>query len=398
MNNSRQGKLAVIGGFILMFSVMGLVSNCFSLSIVPITSYFGFSRGSYAISQTLMFVCSAAFTLTSSRIYKKLDLVKAVRIAAVVVTAVFFLESFATRIWMFFISNALLGFCMAMCTSLPAGLLINEWIAVDANTFIGIAMMGSGVGGAVFNPMMNWLITGWGWQSAYRIMAVVMGVMAIPAAFLLMKRAPGAVDKRVDVSDKKSERKIPFMQKRLLIIAAVLFLSNGIAAALNFSINPHVQDLGYSAAFASMCSSLENAVMAVGKITVGRILDRKGAKTALYLSMGMTAVSLVCLAFFRSPVVIFLVLINLGLFFGCPIGTVGGVAVTSEAVGKEDMPAFVGTFGFAMSLGTTFAPMLLGNAYDIFGSYSPLLLALAAVLVLAMPLISIAFRTPLKTK
>ena len=69
-----------------MFSVMGLVSNCFSLSIVPITSYFGFSRGSYAISQTLMFVCSAAFTLTSSRIYKKLDLVKAVRIAAVVVT------------------------------------------------------------------------------------------------------------------------------------------------------------------------------------------------------------------------------------------------------------------------------------------------------------------------
>lgn len=398
MTDNRQGKITVLAGFLLLFSVMGIACNCFSLTIVPITGYFGFSRASYALAQTLLFVFSSVFTISSSKIYKRIDIVKAVKAAVIIEVATFFLQSYATKVWMFYISNSILGFCMGMCTALPVSLLINEWISIDANTFIGMAMMGSGLGGAVFNPMMNWLITGWGWQNAFRAMALVMGALSVPAA-LLMKRNPEALRSELPQSKQVTAvKKIPFLQKRLVLIAAFLAVTNCFPAALNFAINPQVQDLGYSASFASMCSSVENAVMGVGKITVGRILDKKGVRTTLYLARVSCAISMVALAFFRSPLVIFMVLINLGLFFGCPLGTVAGVAITTEAVGKEQMPAFVGTFSFALSLGATIAPMLLGSAYDLFGSYSPMLLAMAALEIAAIPFIALIFRIPLKTE
>ncbi len=397
MPENRQGKLVVAGGFLLLFSVMGIACNCFALSIVPITGYFGFSRASYALSQTLMFVFSSIFTLLSSKIYRKMDMVAGARIAALAVTLAFFLQSYATKVWMFYISYSIIGFGMAMCTAMPVSLLINEWVDVNASTLIGFAMMGSGLGGAVFNPIMNSLITSSGWQSAYRILAVVMGVMAIPAAFLMLKRNPLApAGARKSGGEIKKTRSIPLLQKRILFMALILFLSNGASSALNFAINPQLQDLGYSAAFASVCSSVENAVMAAGKITVGRLLDRRGSRTALYMSVCSTLVSMTALAFFRSPLALFLVLINLGLFFGCPIGTVGGVAITGDIVGKENMPAFIGFLSFCMSLGPTFSPMLLGKTYDMFGSYSPLLLTLAAVMALTLPLIAVTYRAPLK--
>ncbi len=407
ISKSKYEMLAVIGGFLLMFTTLGIICNCFSLSIVPNPEDLGFSRGSYAVSQTLMFAFSAVFSLINAKIYKKVDIIKTVRIGVIIETAVFFAQSYATEVWMFYISYAILGFSMSMTTTLPVGLLINEWIDVNANTFIGIAMMGSGLGGAVFNPILNSLITSGGWQYAYRIMAIIILVLSLPAACLMLKRNPAALAKaaekepdnpETEAAAPQSSAKIPFLQKRIVLFALVLAVGNGISAALNFAINPHIRDLGYSASFASICSSIEMGVMAVGKMVFGRILDKKGAKVASFCCYAGTAASLISLAFFREPLVLFIALINLGLFFGCPIGTVGAVAFAKEAVGERDMAAFVGPLQCYNTLGSTVAPLLLGNTYDIFGSYTPLLIALAIMLVVATPLIPLAFRAKLITK
>ena len=52
-SNSIKAKLVVAGGFMLLFSIMGLICNCFSLSIVPITESLGFTRGAYSIPRLL---------------------------------------------------------------------------------------------------------------------------------------------------------------------------------------------------------------------------------------------------------------------------------------------------------------------------------------------------------
>ncbi len=60
------------------------------------------------------------------------------------------------------------------------------------------------------------------------------------------------------------------------------------------------------------------------------------------------------------------------------------------------MTAFVGIFATMISLGSVVAPMLLGSAYDFFGSYSPVLVALGAFLAVYAVFIGKIFRIPLK--
>ncbi len=390
-SNSIKAKLVVAGGFMLLFSIMGLICNCFSLSIVPITENLGFTRGAYSISQTLMFVCSAAFTINSSRVYKRFDPVLVVRIAVVVATAVFFLQSFATKAWMFAVSYCILGTCMAMSTSLPVGLIINEWIEVNPYTYIGIAMMGSGIGGAVLNPMLNSLISSMGWQGAYRIMALVMGAIAIPAAYLLLRRNPAALAAQPEREETAASAESPeapardhtvsFLQKRVVLIVLTMLILNCFSSTVNFSVNPQVQSKGMSADFAAMCSSLSMISMAAGKILVGRILDRKGLLFALYLAFSTTALGMLALAFFRAPYWLCLVFINASMMFGSPVATVAPVAASKLAAGEENMKALVGKMSGCITIGATLVPIILGNVFDAFGSYTPAYLIFIGIIV-----------------
>lgn len=392
---SKGGKKTVIAGFFLLFSVMGLLSNCFSMSIVPVTADLGFSRGAYQLSQTVMFCASALFGFFNQKIYRRFDMIKLVRIGTVTATVVFFLQSYATKVWMFYLSYCILGFCMGFSTSLPTALLINEWVDLNAFTWTGIAMMGSGIGGAIFNPLMTSIVQSSGWQVSYRVMALVMGAIAIPSAFLLSYREDKARAEAPKDAPAES-RPIPGFQKRVLLICLCLFIGNCFGGCLNFAINPQIQDLGYSAEFASLCSSIEMIVLAAGKIAVGRILDKKGAEKYMYIGLSTTAVSLVCLAFFRPPVALFMILINQGMFFGVPIGTVASVCFAKTIAGEKDFKQVVGMNSLFLSAGAMAAPLFLGNAYDIFGSYTPLLIALAIFLCIFMLFIKKIFAVPLK--
>ncbi len=55
---------------------------------------------------------------------------------------------------------------------------------------MSIAMAGIGVGGTIFSPVITWLLGAYGWRSTYRIMALIILVLALPAALFILRKRP----------------------------------------------------------------------------------------------------------------------------------------------------------------------------------------------------------------
>ena len=77
-----------------------------------------------------------------------------------------------------------------MLTTMPITFILNNWFKTDVGTALGFASMGSGLGGAFFNAVAGKRIELYGWRMTYRILSVVIFVLAVPCIFFLIKRKP----------------------------------------------------------------------------------------------------------------------------------------------------------------------------------------------------------------
>ena len=55
---------------------------------------------------------------------------------------------------------------------------------------MSIAMAGIGVGGTIFSPIVTMLLEKYGWRHTYQIMALIVLVIALPAAFSILRKRP----------------------------------------------------------------------------------------------------------------------------------------------------------------------------------------------------------------
>ena len=89
-------------------------------------------------------------------------------IATTLLALSFFLYSQSTQLIHFYLLSIVLGIGSAGTHVIPVALLITNWFKEKRGVAIAIALAGSGIGGMLFNPVANYLITTYSWQSAYR--------------------------------------------------------------------------------------------------------------------------------------------------------------------------------------------------------------------------------------
>lgn len=80
---------------------------------------------------------------------------------------------------------------------------------------MSIAMAGIGVGGTIFSPIVTMLLGKYGWRHTYQIMALIVLVIALPAAFFILRKRPedmglkpyGSDEVDTKTADKSSDKK-----------------------------------------------------------------------------------------------------------------------------------------------------------------------------------------------
>lgn len=242
----------------------GIVFNCNGQFIKPVCEDMGYSRQQFSINQTILSCATMVMALISGKIYNKFNVQKTMCVFSIALVAGYTGYSLCTSLPMFYVLSAVVGFSIGGMTMIPLSLIVSNWFHEKRGLAIGIAFMGSGVGGMVLQPITASIVQAMGWRTAYQCLGVLMFCTIVPCSFFVLKRSPADVGlkplgdgveiKTGGVGEGKMLSEI-ITTPRFWVFAICAMGTAMATSGLMQNINPHLTDSGYSVAVAATITS-----------------------------------------------------------------------------------------------------------------------------------------------
>lgn len=351
----------------------GIVYNTASLFLVPIGEQLGLLRSEISFTMTLRSLVQMLMSLFAGKIYRRFSMVRTMKVMSLVLVATYVLFGFVTNIWQIYLLTLLGALANSFIGVVPLSIIVSNWFKEKRGFALGLALMGSGVGGMVFSTLTGKWILSYGWQRSYQLQGLVMFILIVPTVFFLMKDRPEDMGLRAygrkEVEDLGGG--ISFEKARGMsyfwMIAIMSALVNFALSMSMITIAPHLVDIGYDFSLAANVLAATMASLALGKLALGGLLDRLGLRRAISVSVIGSILSMLGLYYGQHKLALILVVVGAGI--GCAHGTMVDPFLTRTIFGEKDYSSIYGVFAAAASLGGMLSPLVAGLSYDISGSY-----------------------------
>ena len=379
----------VAAGFLVMFCSIGIVNNCSGLYIKPVCDDMGFSRGAMGVNMTILSACQMIVALFGGKIFVRFDVRSIMRISSIALAVSYFSYSFVQSLPMYYALSVVLGFAMGGIAAMPLSILIGNWFRERRGFAIGVAFMGSGIGGMLFNALAGQLITTVGWRQTYRVLGIIAFCILVPVCWLVVRTRPSDLGLLPYGQEKESGNAASFDDRGMTVqevvhtgrfwaLCLVTALGNISLCALNQNVTPHLSDEGYSLQTAANISAVMLGGLACGKMFLGWLYDKLGARRATLLANCCTVLGVTGAFFCRFPVMIAAIVVGFSL--GNAFGSVANPIIVQSIYGRKNYSAILGLVTACNNLAGVFTPVMIGSVYDYFGSYSP---AFAAMMLIS---------------
>ena len=188
--SSSRPWLVFIGCCVLSLVGFGLIVNTPGLYFTVLGETLNVSRTQIALASSIMAIAGAVTMLFAGKVMKMLDSRILISVCIAGVAALFLAQSFFNAVCQFYISFALMGILYVIPISLAPSVLLANWFESKLGMVMGIALGLSGIGGTIFNPVVSWFITNLGWQTSYRLTALILVICILPFSLLVFKFRP----------------------------------------------------------------------------------------------------------------------------------------------------------------------------------------------------------------
>ncbi len=378
------GWVIVVSCFMIMCFALCLVMNCLGLFVKPVTEDLGMSRQAFSMNSTMISVAMMAVSLFSGRIFggsNQKNLRRIMAFATVGLSGSYALYSLASTPAVFYGISLAVGVFLALIAQVPCSILVNNWFRDKKGLAMGLVFMGSGVGGVVLNPIISTLMGSVGWRMTYLVMAGIMFAAVMPCTFFLIRVTPeekglepyggygvpvnaGAAPS-TGMTLKEARGDLRFW---LLLLSVVMI--TGACVSVVQQLASYISDLGYSYEVSALVSSASLGLMAVGKLAVGGMYDKLGARTSTFLCVlcGIFGIGLLSMA---GSGVVFIGLFLVLFAVGCALTTVAYPIITTYLFGSRDYGSIYGIVNVANSIGTAIGSPIAAAIFDSQGSYIP---------------------------
>jgi MFS family permease len=279
----------------------------------------------------------------------------------------------------FLVAWFLIGTAMAGVLYQPAFAALTRWYGERRVAALTTLTLIGGLASTVFAPLSALLNEHLGWRQSYLVLAVVLGVITIPAHAIGLRRRWSAHDTSPEEAQHPGE-----IARSSAFVMLVVSLSLGAFAvyAVVVTLVPLLIERGLSTTTAAWALGLGGVGQVLGRLGYGRLVAHTSVRTRTTTILVTAAVTIVLLGLIPGPAV---------LLIGTSViaGTARGVFTLLNATAVSDRwaSAHYGRLGGLLSavatVTTALAPWVATALAGLLGSYSAVFLVLAAIAVLA---------------
>lgn len=294
------------------------------------------------------------------------------------------LLSFATSLWHFYLLFSLMSVGYAAASPATAVPLVSRWFVRQRATAQSIASTGSPTGELLVVPILTAVLLLTDWQTAYRILAVGIGLLLLPCALVLVRNDPSELGLMPDNDGiqevaSKSQVDLPGMSLNEAL-RSPLFWQLGFGffvcgftmtfASTHFMV--FAGDLGIKKMTVSFAMAMIGGVSIVATVLFGYFGDRLPRKNLLAAVYFLRGAAFFVLWTTHEEYALFLGAFLLGLSWGATTPLTS--ACVSDAYGQRNLGSIFGTMFAIMPIGAGLGAYLAAAIFDVSGSYGPALL------------------------
>jgi MFS family permease len=284
---------------------------------------------------------------------------------------------------------------------------VAKWFIKKRSRAISILTVGNGIGGAVFVPLIAWLILYVGWRKAAIILGVGTFLLPLPLSLLvrgtpeemglkpdgegpLPKSAsasgngllqPADVSAAVIVEEEDFTVKEAVKTSAFWIYSLSMVLRACILSSIVVHQIPHLMDLGVSFQSASTVLGMMVLVSVPGRFIFGSLGDRYNKKMLLFFLCVLQAAGILIFIQANSAFLLYLFVILYGTGYGGAIPL--SISLRADLFGRKNYATISGLTMTVTTIGTVTAPIVAGYLYDLTRSYTLAFYSLAFLILLS---------------
>jgi len=378
MKSSYRWVIVACGALMTCFGIGAMFS--LAVYLQPMSVDTGWSRTGISSAMTLDFLVMGAAGFGWGAASDKFGPRVVVLCGAVLLGLGLLLASRATSLLQFQLTYGVMVGLASGAFFAPMIAAATDWFEDNRSLAVSLVSAGMGVAPMTVSPLARWLISTYDWRTAMMTIGFVAWSLLIPTA-LLVRRPPAkpaaASSPMPSVPQTSSSAIEAFRSPQFIVLAATFFLCCAAHSGPIFHMVSYAIGCGIAPLAAVSIYSVEGLSGLGGRLLLGLLADRFGAKRVLVAGLLVQAVAIASylmvdrLAEFYSLAVVF------GAAYG---GVMPLYAVLArESFGQHVMGTVFGAMTMVSSIGMAFGPWAGGTIFDAFNSYAWLFIGASAV-------------------
>ncbi len=381
----------------LFAATIGTMCGIFTLTnysqgffVGPVTSEFGWTPPQFFLSYTVLMCFGLLTGPLIGSITEKAGLRKVGIIGLVGHSIAYMLLSLnngSLPLW--YASWALVAILGAGSLPIIWTGVLNGWFKKHRGKAIGITMAGTGLGAFLLPPAVEFLISNYGWRTAYRGIGLGAMLISLPIVIALFREktvdsvaggAPGTEENTVAWGLTRPQA---MRTARFWILGVVLFVTVIVVAGLLSNFARIMTEEGFERSSIATIAAVMGLTVVAGRVLVGALVDRFWAPGVAALFFVLPTIALLMLVYTDVTFATGLIIaIMIGLAAGAELDLLA--YLTSKYFGALHYPAIFGAIIAFFTVGAGIAPPLFGAVAQAYQGYDVMLTISVALLILSI--------------
>ncbi len=401
MKKKFEYKWVIVGlCFMMVLTTLGFCSSNKALYLSAITEALNIPRASFSLGDSIRFISTAVVNMFFGTLVRKFGTKKLIGAGFLCLICFTILYATSNNIWTFYLGSVFLGMGFSWTSTTMVGWVIGKWCKENKGTIMGAVLAANGIGGAVAAQIISPIIyqegNAFGYRNAYWMVAAILFCVGT-LIMIFYKEKPKEHGDHIPHAKKKNRgqnwngldfaevKKKPYFYCALVCI----FLTGLILQGINGVSAAHMRDTGLGTAYVATVLSVHSLVLTGSKFLTGVLYDKLGLRITMTICDIAAFFAMIALALTGSTGIGPAAAMGYGIIscLALPLETIMLPIFAGDLFGERSYDKTLGIFVSVNTAGYAVGAPLTNWFFDHFGTYTPMFLV-CAVLMLIVTIVS----------